>query len=320
MSLVRSGYNIVSVQNIKKVLSENQAPKEAPQNTPKPIAEPEQIVEHKALSEDLPALPDLIKNLYVSFSPGTDVGKTFLASNMATWFATSGKKTILLDMDMGGSGTWEMIHMREFYGAPQFTLADWDGSREEILRMASKSAHPKIARLHVMIRGNISEPNKIMLAIYYLSQEYDVVVDTSNNLHDMPYIQPLIKTAERVFLIGRLILKVQTRISEMFNTANRVIDKNKMILVINRVGQQADEKIHPIDMARQFGFRKHYLIHEDYKARIAALKKRTMPVLVKSKVADELKTVLQETFPDFPESKSKKQVSGFLSLFKTRRF
>ncbi|MCL6478545.1 MAG: hypothetical protein K6T65_09010 [Peptococcaceae bacterium] len=256
-----------------------------------------------------------IGNLYVSYSPGTDVGKTFLSSNLAAWLADRGKKTVLVDLDMGGSGTWEMIHMREMFGLPHQTIADWDGTEKDLLAMVEKHAHPGIKNLHVLIRGGASEPDRIMAALSMLSREYAVVVDTSNNL-DLPYISSVLQCAGKILLIGRLTAKVQTRLSEMYSNARRFTG-GKITLVVNRVGMKADERnLHPVDLARQFGFRQHYVVHEDEKARTLSLKKRTLPVFLNTRASGELRNIFAKEFPEL--APAEKKSAGFLNLFKRR--
>jgi len=241
-----------------------------------------------------------IGNVYVSYSPGTDVGKTFVSSNLAAWLAGSGVETVLVDLDMGGSGTWEMVHMRELFGPPRQTLSDWDGTPESISAIARAHAHPGIKNLHVVLRGSASDPHLIADALRVLSRSYTVVVDTSNNL-DIPYIVAALRVAGKVFLIGRLTLKVQTRLSEMYSNARRLIPKDRMVLVVNRVGMKDDERyLHPVDLARQFGFREHYVIHEDERARVLSVKRKTLPVFLGTRASQELRVLFEREVAGVP--------------------
>lgn len=241
-----------------------------------------------------------IGNVYVSYSPGTDVGKTFVSSNLAAWLAGRGVETVLVDLDMGGSGTWEMVHMRELFGPPRQTLSDWDRTPESISAITRAHAHPSIKNLHVVLRGGTSDPGLIADALRVLSQRYAVVVDTSNNL-GIPYIVAALRVAGKVFLIGRLTLKVQTRLSEMYSNARRLIPKDRMVLVVNRVGMKDDERyLHPVDLARQFGFREHYVIHEDERARVLSVKKKTLPVFLGTRASQELRTLFEREVAGVP--------------------
>lgn len=262
------------------------------------------------------APPEKIENLYVSYSPGTNVGKTFVASNMAAWLADQGISTVLVDMDSVNSGTWEMLHMREMFGPPKRTIADWDGTEEDIWVMAEEHAHPGVKNLHILIRGDTRDPEKLTAALYALSKRYQVVVDTSNDI-ELLHIASALSHAEKVFFIGTLTLKVQSRFSQMYSNARRLAAGSRLILAVNRVGLNDNEKnLKPVDLARQFGFRDYHVVHEDRKARLLAEKKKTLPLFVNSKVSAELKSMFAKEF-GFAGAQEKSK-SGLFSLFKRR--
>lgn len=262
------------------------------------------------------APPEKIENLYVSYSPGTNVGKTFVASNMAAWLADQGMSAVLVDMDSVNSGTWEMLHMREMFGPPKRTIADWNGAEEDIWAMAEEHAHPGVKNLYVLIRGNTCDPEKLTAALYALSKRYQVVVDTSNDI-ELPHIASALFHAEKIFFIGTLTLKVQSRFSQMYSNARRLAAGSRLILAVNRVGLNDNEKnLKPVDLARQFGFRDYHVVHEDRKARLLAEKKKTLPLFVNSNVSTELKAMFSKEFGF--AGVQKKSKTGLFSLFKRR--
>lgn len=260
--------------------------------------------------------PGKIKNLYISYSPGTNVGKTFMAANMAAGHADQGFPTVFVDTDSENSATWEMLHMREMFGPPRRTIADWDGTEEDIWAMAKEHAHPGVKNLHVLLCGNTRDPEKITAALYVLAKRFHVVVDTSNDLK-LPYIASALSHAEKIFFVGTLTKKVQSRFSEMYSNARQLAAGSQMILAVNRVGLDDNEKnLKPVDLARQFGFKNYHVVHEDRKARLMAEKKKTLPLFVNSKVSAELKVMFAKEF-GFAGSQEKK--SGlFNGLFKRR--
>ncbi|TEB04718.1 CobQ/CobB/MinD/ParA nucleotide binding domain protein [Pelotomaculum schinkii] len=258
----------------------------------------------------------IIEKLYISYSPGTNVGKTFTASNMAAWLADQGLPTVLVDMDSVNSGTWEMLRMREMFGPPRRTLAHWDGTEEDILAMAEEHEHPEVKNLHVLLRGDTRDPEKITAALYALAKRFNVVVDTSNDI-ELPHIASALSHADKIFFIGTLTLKVQSRFSQMYSNARQLAAGSQMILAVNRVGlDDNDKSLKPVDLARQFGFRNYHVVHEDRKARLMAEKKKTLPLFVNSKVSAELKAMFAKEF-GFTDLQEKK--SGlFNGLFKRR--
>lgn len=261
--------------------------------------------------EPIKKLSTALPNVVVSFSPGTNVGKTFFAANLAANRVQRGHKTVLLDLDIGGSGTWEtVLHMpRE----PEFTLSDWSGPDENLIKLVQSCQHPKLPNLHFLQRGPTADAKEIRRALEVLNNAgYYVVVDTSNN-QEIPYINAALQSAGKIFMIGVLNIKEQARMASMYATiaANSQMVR-KIALVVNRVGaKDYVSKIRPEDLARQFLIKNPYVVHENVKARDQSIKKKTIPVLLKSPLSKELETIFQTEFGEAPVQAPKKKFSLF---------
>jgi len=267
-----------------------------------------------ATPQNAGAIPGVI----VSYSPGTNVGKTFIACNMAAWLALRGRPTVLLDLDMEGSGTWEMLGWRcSLKAAP--TVAGWSGDPAALRQAVLDGLHPTIDKMYLIKRGSGTDAQQVVTAVHTLVRlGFSVVVDTANN-QELPYIGAVLRVAERVFLVATLTLKVQTRLAEMYAMAYSAgAPVGGMVLCVNRVGSPDDEKgLRPGDLARQFMLRRHYVVHEDARGRRAAVKKRTLPVAMGSPLGRELTAMFGHELEGPPqETASQSLPSSCFSVLK----
>jgi len=263
--------------------------------------------------EPVEQLSIALPNTAVSFSPGTNVGKTFFAANLAAWQARRGRKTVLMDLDIGGSGTWETVLYlpRE----PEATLSDWNGREDDLIRIVQACRHHRLPGLYFLQRGPASDAKEVRRALEIMDGAgYYVVVDTSNN-QEIPYINAALQSAGKIFMIGVPNLKEQARMASMYATitANSPL-VGKMALVVNRVGaKDYSARIRPEDLARQFLIRNPYVVHENFRAREQSRKKKTLPVLLKSPLSKELETVFQTELQGTTDQ-GKTPKNGFLRL------
>jgi len=259
--------------------------------------------------------PVTIPEVVVSYSPGTNVGKTFIASNMAAWLALKGRPTVLLDLDMEASATWEMLGWRSFR-PPSMTA--WNGDTEAVRQAVAAGAHPVIDKMYLVKRGVETSAGQVVRAIRILAGlGFSVVVDTANN-QELPYIDAVLRLAEKVFLVATLTLKVQARLAEMYATARSAgAPAGRMVLCVNRVGSPEEERnLRPADLARQFMLGRPYVVHEDARGRRMALKKKTLPVAVKSAVSRELAGMFENELTARREDKAGRNKAGFWALRK----
>lgn len=266
---------------------------------------PQQFARAVGSVEDVP-------NVIVSYSPGTGVGKTFIASNMAAWLALNGRRAVLLDLDMEGSGTWEILGLKNSsLVAP--AVSGWNGDPETFPQELAKGEHPRIGGMYMLKRGE-ADASEVVRAVRTLAGlGFTVVVDTSNN-RELPYIDSVMRLARKVFLVATLTLKVQTRLAEMYATARSATGLvEKMALCVNRVGyHEEDNRLRPEDLARQFMAGRHYVVHENARSRKSAFRKKTLLVAVKSPLAKELEVMFES---EFSEGGSNSGVGNKRSVF-----
>ncbi|MDA8337175.1 MAG: hypothetical protein M0Z41_19670 [Peptococcaceae bacterium] len=260
--------------------------------------------------------PEMVGNVIVSYSPGTNVGKTFIAANMAAWLALRGRPTVLLDLDIEASGTWEILGWKASRGVAA-SVAGWNGDPENLGQAVQKGEHPTIGRMYMIKRGSAGAAQVVSAVRALAALGFTVVIDTSNN-QELPYVNSVLGMAEKVFLVATLTLKVQARLAEMYaNVRSAAGLTGRLALCVNRVGYHEEEgKLRPEDLARQFMMGRHYVVHENGKGRRQAIQKRTFAVALKSAVGRELAGMFEKEFPGAGEEKAGRERAGLFPLRK----
>lgn len=260
------------------------------------------------LIKDVAKSGEKIPNLFVTYSPSTGVGKTFIAVNSAVWLASKGVKTALVDLDVDKADLWHTTHMDALVGSPQTTVSTWTGSDSALAR------HPDLPMFVLpgtTVNGRMPGEEDVKDILKSLAGRYDVVITDLNNTIRLSHIAGALKLANKIFLLSDLSEKCVIQTSMILSHAVKIADIDRMSLVVNRIRQKQLYK--PKDIASMFGFSGFSGIPEDVKLLNYCLKKKKYPVLTKSAVGESLRKLFSKELEGFYQPDSKKSL---FSVFK----
>jgi MinD-like ATPase involved in chromosome partitioning or flagellar assembly/DNA-binding NarL/FixJ family response regulator len=267
------------------------------------------IISSASIETNQSSNAERIPNLYVTYSPSTGVGKTFIAVNAAMWLASKGIKTALVDLDIDKADLWHTTYMDILVVSPKTTVSSWSDSNGGL---AQHPDLPMFVLPGTMVTDKMPKAEDIKNILKTLARQHDVVIADLNAMIRLSYIAVALNLAERVFLLSDLSEKCVIQTSMILSQALNVINKDRMCLVVNKI--RPKQMYLPKDISNMFGFPNLSEVPEDVKLVNWCLKKKKYPVLTKSAVGESLRKCFGEELKRFsPIYESKRSI---FSLFR----
>ncbi len=228
--------------------------------------------------EPVPPQSSLYRNMsrraytIASFSTKGGVGKTAIATNLGAVYAQSGKKTILVDLDIGTGNAADVIGIKN----SQVTVENW----RQYARNLPSSVQKHSSGLYVLPCGlnefeMSGEDVEDLLDLLANSFEY-ILLDYGTKPF-FPHTKRGLEIADKIYVISTQEQgMVQTLVSRFLAEHEDWIQSGKASLVVNRVSPLGYYK--PSDIAKMANFRNWHEIPDDPQGFEAAKRAKSTPV------------------------------------------
>lgn len=294
-TIVKEDNKPVSVINFSPKPSEvNQVyiPEPPQEIKQEPIYETPQEIRHEPISafqepaetwtetrkEPVPPQSSLYRNMsrraytIASFSIKGGVGKTAVATNLGAVYAQSGKKTILVDLDIGTGNAADVIGIKN----SQVTVENW----RQYARNLPSSVQKHSSGLYILPCG----PNEFEMSgedvedlLDLLANSFEYILLDYGTKPFFPYTKRGLEIADKIYVISTQEQgMVQTLVSRFLAEHEDWIQSGKASLVVNRVNPLGYYK--PSDIAKMANIRNWHEIPDDPQGFEAAKRAKSTPV------------------------------------------
>lgn len=257
-----------------------------------PIYETPQEIRHEPISafqepaetwtetrkEPVPPQSSLYRNMsrraytIASFSIKGGVGKTAVATNLGAVYAQSGKKTILVDLDIGTGNAADVIGIKN----SQVTVENW----RQYARNLPSSVQKHSSGLYILPCG----PNEFEMSgedvedlLDLLANSFEYILLDYGTKPFFPYTKRGLEIADKIYVISTQEQgMVQTLVSRFLAEHEDWIQSGKASLVVNRVNPLGYYK--PSDIAKMANIRNWHEIPDDPQGFEAAKRAKSTPV------------------------------------------
>ena len=221
---------------------------------------------------------DLYRNMsrraytIASFSTKGGVGKTAVATNLGAVYAQSGKKTILVDLDIGTGNAADVIGVKN----SQVTVENW----RQYARNLPSSVQKHSSGLYILPCG----PNDFEMAgedvedlLDILASNFEYILLDYGTKPFFPHTKRGLEIADKIYVISTQEQgMVQTLVSRFLAEHEDWIQSGKASLVVNRVSPLGYYK--PSDIAKMANFKNWHEIPDDPQGFEAAKRAKSTPV------------------------------------------
>lgn len=234
-------------------------------------------------------------NVVGSFSPAGGVGKTFMATNTASWAAKLGVKTLLVDADLGYGDAASALFLGEAAReAVRPTVATWRGWPD-----LEKSLLRTPWGLYVLPRPEDPAaeaslgPGEAADLLSWSAGAFELVVVDFGVAANLPFTRAAMERCGLVFLVVDPTMKSVAKVTSFLEgEAAEAGVRERSYLVVNRIVPAS--RYRAADLARIFGFQEHAAVPEDAKGANRAAKKRMpLALLGKGKACQEVRRVAE---------------------------
>lgn len=257
-----------------------------------PIYETPQEIRHEPISafqepaetwtetrkEPVPPQSSLYRNMsrraytIASFSTKGGVGKTAVAINLGAVYAQSGKKTILVDLDIGTGNAADVIGIKN----SQVTVENW----RQYARNLPSSVQKHSSGLYILPCG----PNEFEMSgedvedlLDLLANSFEYILLDYGTKPFFPHTKRGLEIADKIYVISTQEQgMVQTLVSRFLAEHEDWIQSGKASLVVNRVNPLGYYK--PSDIAKMANIRNWHEIPDDPQGFEAAKRAKSTPV------------------------------------------
>lgn len=257
-----------------------------------PIYETPQEIRHEPISafqepaetwtetrkEPVPPQSSLYRNMsrraytIASFSTKGGVGKTAVATNLGAVYAQSGKKTILVDLDIGTGNAADVIGIKN----SQVTVENW----RQYARNLPSSVQKHSSGLYILPCG----PNEFEMSgedvedlLDLLANSFEYILLDYGTKPFFPHTKRGLEIADKIYVISTQEQgMVQTLVSRFLAEHEDWIQSGKASLVVNRVNPLGYYK--PSDIAKMANIRNWHEIPDDPQGFEAAKRAKSTPV------------------------------------------
>jgi len=229
------------------------------------------------------------------FSTAGGVGKTFISTNIAAYAATTGVKTLLVEMDLGyGDDVSALFLTERAMEIPHPTVSTWKNfaSPETMMLKTEYGLYllprPEMGQEEITFG---SEDTKTLLS--WASKTYDLVVIDFGVSPYVPYAKMALELSGSVFLIAEPSSKCANKLVSFLKSVAvplRVVPRSS--LIINRYEPTSYYKPH--EMARLLEFKNYVTVPED-PVNVNAAMRKGIPVSLfkKGKAYESLKNLTE---------------------------
>jgi MinD-like ATPase involved in chromosome partitioning or flagellar assembly len=266
-----------------------------------PTSDPSRAIEQETLGRR--------STIIASFSTKGGAGKTALATNLAAYCALNGKKSVLIDLDIGTGNTSEVLGMQEALNGPNVgNWRDYARNLQELLTCHSSGLYLLPCCEDVTIQGQDVED-----LVEILCAGFDVIVMDFGTKSFFPYTKAGLEIADKVFILALQDQgMVEVLVSRFLAERKEWIENGKSVLVVNKVSPLGYYK--PSQVARMAGFKTWKEIPDDPKSFEAAKKAGKTVVQLKGSEAGAAFATLSEELGILPSFHHKKEPKrGLLS-------
>lgn len=242
----------------------------------------------------VPAAP--FPNVVGSFSPAGGVSKTFVATNVASWAAKLGVKTLLIDVDLGSGDAASALFLgeaaREAAHPTAATWRDWPDLEKSLLRAPWG--------LFVLPRPEDPAAEASLGAeeaadlLSWAAGAFGLVVVDFGVTANLPFTRAALERCGRVLLVVDPTTKSVAKVTSFLEgEAAETGMRGRSYLVVNRITPTS--RYRAADLARIFGFPEYAAVPEDAKrANQAARKRVPLALLGEGRACREVRRVAEE--------------------------